>query len=81
MASGAALARRFCTPALGHMLSHWTRTLAQILLYGRTRRTGGLTPRRSPSFCITEDTSTDEFKWVQLVSQQHFQAASGNVKG
>ena len=26
-ASGAALARRFCTPALGYLLSHWTALL------------------------------------------------------
>ena len=35
--SGAALARRFCKPALGYELIHGAALLQQILRYGRTR--------------------------------------------
>ena len=35
-------------PSAGSIVKSLDYTLAKILLCGRTRRTGGLTPRRSP---------------------------------
>ena len=47
-ASGAASARRFCTSAHAYVLGARTTPLHKTFCTIGTRRTGGLTPRRSP---------------------------------